>query len=75
MRLLLHTRVLLWALTQPDRLPAAARAALEEPDNAVLFSAASVWEIAIACAPDRPNFRHPDLVLRRYANRRVVRPT
>ncbi|MDJ0390274.1 type II toxin-antitoxin system VapC family toxin [Roseomonas sp. E05] len=47
MRLLLDTHLLLWALATPERLDAATRAVLEEPDNEVLFSAASLWEIAI----------------------------
>lgn len=33
MRLLLDTHVLLWALIEPGRLPAAARAALEATDS------------------------------------------
>jgi PIN domain nuclease of toxin-antitoxin system len=46
MRLLLDTHILLWALTWPDRLPDRARALIEDADT-VLFSAASIWEIAI----------------------------
>jgi PIN domain nuclease of toxin-antitoxin system len=47
MRLLLDTHVLLWALADPRRLPESAREAIEAGDNEVLFSAASIWEIAI----------------------------
>ena len=47
MRLLLDTHVLLWALGDPGRLDAVTRALLEDPENAVFFSAASIWEIAI----------------------------
>ncbi len=56
MRLLLDTHVLLWALIEPARLPADARAALEAPENGVFFSAASIWEIAIKRALGRPDF-------------------
>jgi PIN domain nuclease of toxin-antitoxin system len=56
MRLLLDTHLLLWALAEPARLDAATRAALEEPENTVLFSAASLWEIAIKAALGRPDF-------------------
>lgn len=56
MRLLLDTHVLLWALMAPQRLGAALLRALEHPQQRVLFSAASVWEIAIKCALRRPDF-------------------
>ncbi|MDB5370661.1 MAG: hypothetical protein JWP20_2219 [Roseomonas sp.] len=56
MRLLLDTHLLLWALATPDRLDATARAALEDPENEVLFSAASLWEIAIKAALGRSDF-------------------
>ncbi|MCG7363909.1 type II toxin-antitoxin system VapC family toxin [Roseomonas sp. ACRSG] len=56
MRLLLDTHLLLWALATPERLDAATRAALEDPDNEVLFSAASLWEIAIKAGLGRPDF-------------------
>lgn len=46
-RLLIDTHVLLWAVAQPDRLPTAQRERLESPDNDVLFSAASIWELTI----------------------------
>lgn len=47
MRVLLDTSILLWALCEPEKLPEAARARLEDPDSDVMFSAASIWEIAI----------------------------
>ena len=50
MRLLLDTHVLLWALADPRRLPESARDAIEAGDNEILFSAASIWEIAIKSA-------------------------
>lgn len=56
MRLLLDTHLLLWALAEPERLDATTRAALEDPDNEVLFSAASLWEIAIKAKLGRPDF-------------------
>jgi len=46
-RLLVDTHVLLWTVAEPDRLPSAHRERLESPDNEVLFSAASIWELAI----------------------------
>lgn len=47
MRLLVDTHVLLWAVAEPDKLPSAHRERLESPDNEILFSAASIWELAI----------------------------
>ena len=47
MRLLVDTHAWLWMLSAPDRLPAGVRASLGDPDNDVLVSAASAWEIAI----------------------------
>ncbi len=46
MRVLLDTHALVWWWTDDRRLPAAARAAIAAPDNVVLVSAASAWEIA-----------------------------
>jgi PIN domain nuclease of toxin-antitoxin system len=45
--LLLDTHAYVWALTDPDRLSGRARNAIETPGNAVLVSAATVWEMAI----------------------------
>ena len=59
MRLLLDTRVLLWALIEPARLRIDIRTLLESPDNKVLFSAASVWEMAIKAALGRADFQVP----------------
>jgi len=67
MRWLLDTHVLLWALGQPDRLPADVRAALEDPETDVRFSAASIWEIAIKSALGRPDFVHDPEVVRAAA--------
>lgn len=65
MRLLLDTHILLWALAEPERLDADTRAVLEDAGNDVLFSAASLWEIAIKAGLGRPDFTvEPDVVLR-----------
>jgi len=63
--LLLDTQILLWAVNQPDRLPAAARTLLTDPDNDLLFSPASLWEIAIKNTLGRDDFRVEPRVLRR----------
>lgn len=56
MRLLLDTHVLLWALLAPNQLAKEARRAIEDPDNEVMFSAASIWEIAIKSTLRRSDF-------------------
>ena len=47
MRLLLDSHTLIWAVDEPARLSPAATAALQDPANALLLSAATIWEIAI----------------------------
>jgi PIN domain nuclease of toxin-antitoxin system len=64
-KLLLDTQVLLWAAGQPERLSAAARKLLNNPRNELLFSAASMWEIAIKKTLGREDFRVEPRLLRR----------
>jgi PIN domain nuclease of toxin-antitoxin system len=47
MRVLLDTHVLLWILAEPGRLDGETRETIETGAEEVLFSAASIWEIAI----------------------------
>jgi PIN domain nuclease of toxin-antitoxin system len=47
MRILIDTHVLLWAQIQPKRLSPSAREMLEDPQHTIVFSAVSIWEIAI----------------------------
>ncbi len=56
MRILLDTNVLLWAVGQSRRLDAETMDALSDAANEVLFSAASIWEIAIKFALKRADF-------------------
>lgn len=65
MKLLLDTQILLWAAGQPKRLSAAARKLLNDPRNDLLFSAASLWEIAIKNTLGRADFRVEPRLLRR----------
>jgi len=46
-KLLLDTHLLLWAASQPERLSTAAQKLLSDRRNELMFSAASLWEIAI----------------------------
>jgi PIN domain nuclease of toxin-antitoxin system len=64
-KLLLDTHLLLWAAGDPDRLPAAAIRLIEDPANELIFSAASIWEIAIKRQLGRSDFRVDPRLLRR----------
>ena len=65
MKFLLDTHVLLWAAGQPDRLSAATRRLLNNPSHELLFSAASLWEIAIKKTLGREDLRVEPRLLRR----------
>ncbi|MDO9385447.1 MAG: type II toxin-antitoxin system VapC family toxin [Thiobacillus sp.] len=65
MKLLLDTHMLLWAAGSPDQLSPAARALLEDLNNELVFSAASLWEIAIKRGLGRADFQVDARVLRR----------
>jgi PIN domain nuclease of toxin-antitoxin system len=45
-KVLLDTHALLWWLFDDPKLPAAARDVITDPDNHILVSSASAWEIA-----------------------------
>ena len=47
MKILLDTHVLLWALVDDSRLDDKARMLIDDPENYIYYSAASIWEIAI----------------------------
>jgi PIN domain nuclease of toxin-antitoxin system len=64
-KLLLDTQLLLWAAGQPERLSSAARKLLSNRRNELIFSAASLWEIAIKNSLGREDFRVEPRVLRR----------
>lgn len=65
MKLLLDTHLLLWAAGEPDKLPPAALAEIENADHDLTFSAASLWEIAIKRGLGRADFTVDARLLRR----------
>ena len=65
MKLLLDTHLLLWAAGDPQRLSTQARAWIDNPDNELLFSAASLWEVAIKRGLGREDFKVDVRLLRR----------
>lgn len=56
MRLILDTHALFWILLEPGKLPGSLRATLQDPENLVYASAASVWEMAIKQAAGKVSF-------------------
>jgi PIN domain nuclease of toxin-antitoxin system len=64
-KLLLDTHVLLWAAGQPDKLSRKTRTLLADPDNDLVFSAASLWEIVIKQGLGRDDFKVDARQLRR----------
>ena len=64
MKLLLDTHLLLWAAGKPEALPEKATRLLEDPQNELWFSAASLWEVTIKASLDRPDFEVDPHILR-----------
>jgi PIN domain nuclease of toxin-antitoxin system len=65
MKLLLDTHLLLWAAGEPKRLSKQARTLIDNRDNELLFSAASLWEVAIKRGLGREDFKVDARLLRR----------
>jgi PIN domain nuclease of toxin-antitoxin system len=65
MKLLLDTHLLLWAAGEPRRLSKQARSLIDNPDNELLFSAGSPWEVAIKRGLGRDDFKVDVRLLRR----------
>jgi PIN domain nuclease of toxin-antitoxin system len=65
LKLLLDTHLLLWAADSIERVPPKARALMADAENDLLFSAASLWEIAIKSRLNRPDFQVDARMLRR----------
>jgi PIN domain nuclease of toxin-antitoxin system len=65
MRLLLDTQVVLWAAGDPAKLSGDARQLLEDPENQLIFSPVSLWEIAMKQTLGRRDLRVDLRMLRR----------
>jgi len=65
MKLLLDTHLLLWAAGEPRRLSKQARTLIDNADNELLFSAASLWEVAIKRGLGWEGFKVDPRLLRR----------
>lgn len=67
MSVLLDTHVLLWALAEPAKLDEETRGTIESGETDVLFSAASIWEIAIKGGLGRRDFAFDSAEIARAA--------
>ena len=71
MKYLLDTHLLLWAAVSGDAmettggLSAAAASLIDDPANELIFSAVSIWEVAIKAGLGRPDFSVNPSLLRR----------
>jgi len=54
---LLDTHVLLWTIAESRRLSVAGRSLIGDPKHDLVFSAVSLWEIAIKTGRGRDDFR------------------
>lgn len=64
MKLLLDTHLLLWLAGVPERLSPEALSWIDHPENDLLFSSASIWEVCIKASLGRGDF-HVDAGLLR----------
>lgn len=65
MNLLLDTHILLWAAAEPERITGESQQLLENPENTLHFSSASLWEIVIKNGLGRSDFHVEPALLRR----------
>lgn len=56
MRILLDTHILLWALSNDDKLPEKARELIIDEENEIYYSIISLWEVEIK------HLAHPDIM-------------
>lgn len=56
MRILLDTHILLWALSNDDKLPEKARELILNEENDIYYSVISLWEVEIK------HLAHPDMM-------------
>lgn len=56
MKYLLDTHILLWAVEDSPKLSQKARQIIDNPENELLFSVVSIWEIAIKVGRGKDDF-------------------
>lgn len=65
MKFLLDTHLVLWAAAEPQKLPSESRKLLNHPQNILVFSSVSLWEVAIKSSLGRQDFQVDARILRR----------
>ena len=65
MKLLLDTHLLRWVAGEPKKLGLKARRLIADTDNELIFSAASIWEVAIKRTLGRADFQVDTRLFRR----------
>ena len=65
MKFILDTQLLLWAAGSPERIPVKVQNIIEDRDNTLCFSSASIWEIVIKKGLERKDFQVDARALRR----------
>ncbi len=70
MKLLLDTHIFIWTDSEPHLLSPVAHAAIADPNNEVLVSVASLWEILIKLPTGRLTLNRPlpEIISRQLAN-------
>ncbi|SEG44903.1 PIN domain nuclease, a component of toxin-antitoxin system (PIN domain) [Bryocella elongata] len=64
-RVLPDTHLLLWIAEDSIRMPAEAAAVLKDEENEIFFSVASIWEVSIKAALNKPGYLADPSALRR----------
>lgn len=62
---MLDTHLLIWAADDIKRVPPDACVLMADEENELLFSVISIWEVAIKCGLNRPDFQVDARKLRR----------
>ncbi|WJR68337.1 type II toxin-antitoxin system VapC family toxin [Neorhizobium sp. CSC1952] len=65
MRILLDSHLLVWLVGASDRLPPEAREIIENVDNDIFFSSASIWELSIKYSSGKIGLELPPRMLHR----------
>jgi PIN domain nuclease of toxin-antitoxin system len=65
LKFLIDTHLLIWAANEPEKLSGKAVSLMTNPEHELLFSAASIWEIAIKNGLGRDDFKVDARLLRR----------
>jgi PIN domain nuclease of toxin-antitoxin system len=64
-RILFDTHLLIWFIGASERLPSGAREAIEDENNQLFFSAASIWELSIKQSTGKAQLALPPELLHR----------